>query len=64
MWRLSQFPLCPFSRKVRLMLGENAQAVRLEEVQPWNRQEWFLLKNPASETPVLEDTQSLMRCMP
>ncbi|RZM19109.1 MAG: glutathione S-transferase family protein, partial [Sphingomonas sp.] len=22
MWQLYQFPLCPFSRKVRLLLGE------------------------------------------
>ena len=53
MWRLHQFPLCPFSRKVRLVLAEKSAAFELVAEQPWDRTEPFLDMNPAGQTPVL-----------
>lgn len=53
MWRLLQFPLCPFSRKVRLVLAEKGAGVALEREAPWERREGFLELNPAGQTPVM-----------
>ena len=46
-------PLCPFSRYVRLILGEYGIEVRLIEERFWERREEFLLLNPAGQIPVL-----------
>ena len=53
MWQLHQFPLCPFSRKVRLLLGEKGVAHELVRESPWQRRDEFLDLNPAGETPVM-----------
>lgn len=53
MWRLYQYPLCPFSRKVRLALAEKAVAFELVEELPWQRRDEFIDLNPAGQTPVL-----------
>jgi glutathione S-transferase len=53
MWQLYQFPLCPFSRKVRLMLAEKGVAHELKRVSPWQQDDDFSDLNPAGETPVL-----------
>ncbi|MFN3944142.1 MAG: glutathione S-transferase family protein [Allosphingosinicella sp.] len=53
MWQLYQFPLCPFSRKVRLMLGEKGVAHELVRETPWAERDEFLDMNPAGTTPVL-----------
>jgi glutathione S-transferase len=53
MWQLFQFPLCPFSRKVRLMLGEKGIAHELVRESPWAERDEFLDMNPAGSTPVL-----------
>jgi len=53
MWQLYQFPLCPFSRKVRLMLAEKGVAHELVRVSPWLQDDEFADLNPAGETPVL-----------
>lgn len=53
MWQLYQFPLCPFSRKVRLLLGEKGVAHELVRESPWQRRDEFLDLNPAGETPVM-----------
>ena len=55
MWQLFQFPLCPFSRKVRLMLGEKGVPHELVRESPWERRDEFLDMNPAGQTPVLVD---------
>ena len=55
MWLLHQFPLCPFSRKVRLCLGEKGVAYDLIVERPWEQRDEFQDLNPASETPVLVD---------
>lgn len=53
MWLLYQFPLCPYSRKVRLLLGEKGVGYELVRENPWERRDEFLDLNPAGQTPVL-----------
>ena len=55
MWQLHHFPLCPFSRKVRLMLGEKGVAHELVRESPWENWDEFTDLNPAGQTPVLVD---------
>ena len=55
MWRLHQFPLCPFSRKLRMLMGEKGIAFELARENPWQGDEDFLSLNPAGRTPVLHD---------
>lgn len=55
MLRLYHQPLCPFCRKVRLVLREKNLAAELVEVEPWRREADFLRLNPAAEVPVLVD---------
>lgn len=56
MWQLYQFPLCPFSRKVRLALSEKGIAYELVRENPWEGRDAFLALNPAGRTPVLRDS--------
>jgi glutathione S-transferase len=58
MWQLFQFPLCPFSRKVRLLLGEKGIGYELVRESPWERRDEFLDINPAGRTPVMVDTET------
>jgi glutathione S-transferase len=53
MWQLHQFPLCPFSRKVRLLLGEKGVGYDLVRENPWEKRDEFLDLNPAGQTPVM-----------
>ena len=53
MWQLFQFPLCPFSRKVRLLLGEKGVGYELVRESPWERRDEFLDLNPAGRTPMM-----------
>jgi glutathione S-transferase len=55
MWQLYQFPLCPFSRKVRLLLGEKGVGYELVKEYPWERRDEFIDMNPAGQTPVMVD---------
>ncbi|MBD3729407.1 MAG: glutathione S-transferase family protein [Sphingomonadales bacterium] len=55
MWRLYQFPLCPFSRKVRLLLSEKGVGYELWRENPWEASDEFWGLNPAGRTPVLHD---------
>jgi len=55
MWQLYQFPLCPFSRKVRLLLGEKGVGYDLVLENPWDRRDEFLDMNPAGQVPVMVD---------
>jgi len=57
MWQLYQFPLCPFSRKVRLVLGEKGIGYELWRENPWEMRDEFLALNPAGRTPVLRDSE-------
>lgn len=56
MWQLYQFPLCPFSRKVRLLLGEKAVGYELVREHPWLKRDEFVDMNPAAQTPVMVHT--------
>lgn len=53
MWTLYQFPLCPFSRKVRLLLGEKSVPYELKRENPWEQRDEFIDMNPTGRTPVL-----------
>lgn len=55
MWHLYQFPLCPFSRKVRLALSEKGVAYELKRENPWDASDEFYALNPSGRTPVLHD---------
>lgn len=57
MWQLYQFPLCPFSRKARLLLGEKGIAYDLVRESPWAQRDEFLDMNPAGSTPVMVDAE-------
>jgi glutathione S-transferase len=57
MWQLYQFPLCPFSRKVRLLLGEKGIGYELVREHPWERRDEFLDLNPSGQTPVMVETK-------
>lgn len=57
MWQLYQFPLCPFSRKVRLLLGEKGVGYELVRESPWERRDEFLDMNPAGRTPVMVEAE-------
>ena len=53
MWQLYYFPLCPFSRKVRLALSEKGVGFELRQETPWDASDEFYRYNPAGRTPVL-----------
>jgi len=53
MHQLYHFWLCPFSRKVRIVLAEKRVQAELRVEKVWERREAFLRMNPAGETPVL-----------
>jgi glutathione S-transferase len=55
MMKLLHFPLCPFSRKVRLALAEKEVEAVQEAIEPWLCREAMILANPAAEVPVIED---------
>ena len=57
MWQLYTFPLCPFSRKLRLLMGEKNVAYELVRENPWEARDEFWALNPAGRTPVLHDPQ-------
>lgn len=57
MWQMHQFPLCPFSRKIRLMLGEKGVGYDLVRENPWQRRDEFIDLNPAGQTPVMVEAE-------
>jgi len=57
MWQLYQFPLCPFSRKLRLLMSEKGIAYEIWRENPWEARDEFLSMNPAGRTPVLHDSE-------
>jgi glutathione S-transferase len=52
--RLTQFRLCPFSRGVRLILGEFGLQPELVDVNPWRQPRELMLRNPGRTLPVLD----------
>ena len=57
MWQLYQFPLCPFSRKVRLLLSEKGIGFELWRENPWEQRDAFVDMNPAARTPVVRHVE-------
>ena len=57
MWQLHQFTLCPFSRKVRLLLNEKDVGYELVAEAPWDQRDEFLDMNPAGQTPVMVERE-------
>jgi glutathione S-transferase len=57
MWQLYHFPLCPFSRKVRLLMSEKGIGYEMWRENPWEQRDEFLVMNPAGRTPVLHDPE-------
>lgn len=53
MYILYHFPLCPFSRLVRVMLVEKQVSFKLIIEKSWERSEFLASINPALELPVL-----------
>lgn len=58
MWQVHQYPLCPFSRKIRLALNEKGVAYDLVRENPWEQRDAFLDVNPAGQTPVMVNGES------
>lgn len=52
---LYHYMLCPFSRKVRLVLGEKRLDFEVEQERFWERRDEFLAMNPAGQVPVFLD---------
>ena len=57
MWHLYQFPLCPFSRKLRLLLGEKGIAYELVSEYPWERRPGFRDISPTGQTPAMRHAE-------
>jgi glutathione S-transferase len=57
MWQLYQFPLCPFSRKLRLLMSEKGIGYELWRENPWERRDDFVRMNPVVRTPVAHDPE-------
>lgn len=57
MWLLYQFPLCPFSRKIRLLLSEKNIPFDLVREDPWTASDHFFNLNPAGRTPVIVEQE-------
>lgn len=52
---LHHLPLCPYSRKIRLVLGERQLSVELKAEKTWDRRPEYLQLNPAGLVPTLID---------
>lgn len=52
---LYHFPLCPFSRKVRVLLKEKGLKFELVEEKVWQQRASFAALNPAMQVPVLQE---------
>ena len=57
MLKVFHFPLCPFSRFVRILLHELGQKHSLQYEQFWLRQESFVSISPAASVPALVEKE-------
>jgi glutathione S-transferase len=60
MIKLYHFPLCPFSRNVRLLLSEKSIQFELINENYWERSYQLMKLNPAVETPVIVDSNNII----
>lgn len=59
---LYHFPLCPFSRKIRVLLAEKYLDFELIAENFWEYRESFARLNPAMEVPVLVEPDGAVIC--
>jgi len=59
---LTHFTLCPYSRSIRLLLGELGIEHELSEERPWEWRESLLAINPSGDLPVLRLDDGLLLC--
>ncbi|MCE3232405.1 MAG: Glutathione S-transferase family protein [Rickettsiaceae bacterium] len=57
---LYHFPLCPFSRKVRILLAEKGLNFELSQENFWERRKAYALINPAMQVPAFIDFDELV----
>jgi len=57
---LFHLPLCPFSRKLRIVLKEKNLEFELHHERVWDRRTEFLQMNPAGEVPVLVEPDGVV----
>lgn len=62
MLTLTHFRLCPFSRSIRIALGELGRDAGLVEERAFEGRPEFLALNPAGELPVLQGPNGLVLC--
>ena len=62
MRKLYHLWLCPFSRKVRIVMHEKALDFELKLERPWTKRQEFYDLNPAGKVPVLEDLHGMVIC--
>jgi glutathione S-transferase len=62
MHTLTHFPLCPFSRSIRLLLTELGEPFELVEERPWEWRQGFLALNPSGDLPVLTLAGGIVLC--
>ncbi len=51
---LYHFPLCPFSRRIRLAMSEYGISFEMKNQPPWAQHKKFLVLNPSGATPVMQ----------
>lgn len=57
---LHHHPVCPYSRKIRLLLAEKRLGFELRLEKPWERREEYLALNPAGTVPTLVEDNGLV----
>lgn len=62
MLTLYHHPFCPFSRAVRIALGEYGLSAEFIEERVWERRRAFLIVNPSGSLPVLLDGDNVPVC--
>lgn len=59
---LTHYPLCPFSRAIRLALSEAGTDVDLVEERPWEWRPELLALNPSGDLPILQIEEGPALC--
>ncbi len=57
---LHHHPVCPYSRKIRLLLAEKRLGFEVRLEKPWERREAYLALNPAGLVPTLIEDNGLV----
>ncbi len=57
---LHHHPVCPYSRKIRLLLAEKRLGFEVRLEKPWERREAYLALNPAGLVPTLIEDNGLI----